>query len=77
MAAPKNQGFGKLQKFPREGKGLGKNNSFGYIAYVGMQDVVEYDGEKGLCFSCCYQHFLLSVRQGNISGVERHRLGEF
>jgi hypothetical protein len=25
LAAPENQGFGKLRKFPREGKDLGKN----------------------------------------------------
>jgi hypothetical protein len=39
LEAPENQGFGKLRKFPREGKDLGKNNYFGYIAYVRRQDV--------------------------------------
>jgi hypothetical protein len=33
LAAPENQGFGNLQKFPREGKDLGKKNDFAYIAY--------------------------------------------
>ena len=30
LAAPENHGFGKMQKFPREGKDLGKIN-LGYI----------------------------------------------
>ena len=28
LATPKNQGFGKLRKFPREGKYLGKKMTF-------------------------------------------------
>ena len=36
LETPKNHGFGKLQKFPREGKDLGKND-FGYMAYVRRQ----------------------------------------
>jgi hypothetical protein len=30
LAAPENQGFGKLRKFPREGKDLGKNDFWIY-----------------------------------------------
>jgi hypothetical protein len=37
LAAPENQGFGKLRKFPR-GKDLG-TIAFGYIAYGRRQDV--------------------------------------
>jgi hypothetical protein len=38
LAAPENQGFGKLRKFPRGEKDLGIFG-FGYIAYVRRQDV--------------------------------------
>jgi hypothetical protein len=37
LAAPENHGFGKLRKFPRGEKDLGKND-FGYMAYVRRQD---------------------------------------
>jgi hypothetical protein len=38
LAAPENQGFGKLQKLPRGEKDLGKKDFF-YMAYVRRQDV--------------------------------------
>jgi hypothetical protein len=42
LAAPENQGFRKLQKFPREGKDLGKD-------MVGINSICE---EAGRCQVC-------------------------
>jgi hypothetical protein len=68
LAAPENQGFRKLRKSPpREGKRPGKN---GYIAYARRQDTAKYAGENIFEFSCCYEHYGLSVRQEESAEME-------
>jgi hypothetical protein len=48
LAAPENQGFRKLRKFPREGKDLGK--------YIVLNSICE---EVGCCQVCWERNYLL------------------
>jgi hypothetical protein len=41
---------------------------------VRRQDAAKYAREKDFEFSCCYEHYGLSVRQEDSSGMERHLL---
>jgi hypothetical protein len=41
---------------------------------VRRQDAAKYAGEKYFEFSCCYEHYGLSVRQEESAGMERHLL---
>ena len=73
LAAPENQGFRKLGKFPREGKDLGK--LINSICEEARCCQVCWE-RRLLIFLCCYEHYWVSVRQEESVGIEGNLWGE-
>jgi hypothetical protein len=63
LAAPENQGFVKLQKFPR-GKDLGTRCFWIYSIWEEAGRCLVCWGKGNI--TCCYEHCFLSVRQGEV-----------
>jgi hypothetical protein len=78
LAAPENQGFRKLRKFPR-GEEIPRQKGF-----VLLNSICEEAGRCRVCWekrplcTCYYEHQLLSVRQGrNTDRRGQCRRGDF